>query len=111
MAVEESQLVDQHCSKNETLGVESTLVGTCPCTSKMLLKRSPVFSLALLYAVCERFFLPLHTLTGVRVSSSLGSHRVYPRFKTIGLNHFAGKQHVVKPNSCYQFRVVCYEKG
>jgi hypothetical protein len=37
--------------------------------------------------------------------------RVYARFKTIGLNHFAGKQHVVKVNSCYQFRVVCYEKG
>src|SRR5215207_6881902 len=59
MTVEQSQLVDKHHPKSEAGGVLTLpFVGTCSCASKMLLKCSLKFSLALLYAACERFASP-----------------------------------------------------
>jgi hypothetical protein len=47
MTVEQSQLIDEHCPKSKACPVLTLpFVGTCPCTSKMLLKCSLKFSLA-----------------------------------------------------------------
>src|SRR5215207_3758772 len=59
MTVEQSQLIDEHCPKSKACGVDPALRGNLPMYIEDALEVFALkFSLALLYAACERFASP-----------------------------------------------------